>query len=299
MRSFIDLQDLFAAYQTTAIGLRPEGMRLLQGAAAIAAGDDSSIWNLLDSIPTPDLILPISGAGFFDVYTSVIAALIAGTGPLDPIAAAKRNLTAWGDKAPAWDGGFRTLNTRLNAAPRLAFTFELPLSTTTDLWGLWRLADPCPGPSARLALGALNMNVQFAHLLNFAPLASDWYTPSAMVAAYQNPNKAPWNPASPITWDTTFGPTGTLRAVVSGLICVSGLTVDYTSSIAFSADDQAAILSHAEAGIWPYYLDQTVATTRVTFNASNHISVSISSDRTTPIVIGAAVQSASAFFVGH
>jgi hypothetical protein len=299
MRSFADLQSLFAAYQATAIGLQPDEMKICQGAAVVPTGNDQVIWDLLDQTPAPGLVLPTGSDGFFDAYVAVIAALVASSNPLDPIAAAKRNLADWGARPAAWDGGYKTMTTRLNAAPRFAFKFDIPASTGTKLWGLWRQSDPSPGSSARLASGAMAVSVHFGRLLNFAPPASDWYTPSAMTAAYQNPNKAPWNPASATTWETTFGANGALRSVVAGLICVADIAVDYTSSAPLSAAEQDEVAANAGSGLWPYYVDGRTAMTRVTVDPAQTLSVTIATDRTTPIIIGASVQTAASFFVGH
>jgi hypothetical protein len=299
MRTFDELQSLFAANQAIAIGYASGVAKIYQGARVAPVNNDQFLWDLLDHLPTSGAIQRDGADTFFAAYAEVIGALVASSSPLDPLNAAKRNLADWGQTPPAWIGGYKTMTTRLNAASKIGFKFDVAATPDPGFWGLWRQADPVPGPSARLAASAMSVSIQLGRLLNFAPGPADWYTPAAMAAAYQNPNNAPWNPNSSVTWDTTFGPNGTLRNVVSGLTCASGIVARFVSPVTFGADEQDEIRAAADKGLWPYYLDKTHAATKIVFDGTDGISVTITAEQKIPVFIGVVVQPAAGYFGGQ
>lgn len=300
MRGFYQLQSLFAAQTATAIGLTPSSMNVYQAAQLPPADSDEFLWALLNQIPGAGPVQSASGsATFFDAYATVINALVAGSNPLDAVAAAKRNLAAWGADPPAWTRGYKSMAKQLGAAPRLEFSFSLRADEDPPVWGLWRDAEAVEGPSARFAAGPLNMKTAFGRLLNFAPQASDWYTPSAMSLAYHNPGKAPWDQNSPVNWESTFGEDGSLNRVVTGLICVKDIRLSYESEAAYPDEDQAQITAGSTAGLWPYYLNEHSAATQVAFDRIGTLAASVDSSANTPVVIGVVTQSAARFFGGQ
>jgi len=296
MNSFDDIQTAFGSCQAQAIGPGASGMKIYQGAQTAPPGDDAFLWGLLDQIPPDGPILSGGGASFFALYSALIDSLIAGQSPLDPIKAAKKNLADWGKKPPAWEQGYTTLAKTLKVAPRLEFSFQPLPSPDPGYWGLCTSSSAAPGAVGLFAESGLTMKVDFGHLLLFAPQADDWYTQSAIAAAYQNPSSPPWNPASGITWESTFGSSGTLRTVVTGLVCVSSLNVTYDSQASYTPEMQGEIEGCARSGLWPYYLAQDSASNRATFDGSGKLKVSTTTKKDTIILVGAAVAPAAQFF---
>lgn len=299
MSSFNQLQSLFAAYQASAIGFGPTGMQNMQGAVAPPANDDQFLWDIFNTVPTPGPLFRPSGRQFFDGYAAVIDSLVATSNVLDPVAAAKEQLKDWGDHPPAWDAGYAKMKKKLDSAQSLKFTFGLQAEPHDGFWGLWAQSDAAPGIAARFAAGEVSATVEFRRLLNFAPTPADWYVQSAISYAYKNPDSKPWDPASSITWETAFGPHGTLRYIVSSLVCVSGASVKYTSSSSFTAAEQDEVKAQADHGLWPYYLPKSAADTTVSFDGDGKISVSIASKANTPIVIGVTSLPADKYFTGR
>lgn len=299
MSSFNQLQSLFAAYQATAIGFGPKSMQSLQGAVVLPANDDQFLWDIFNIVPIPGLLFRHSGHQFFDGYAAVIDSLIATNNVLDPVAAAKEQLKDWGNRPPAWDAGYTKMKKRLDSAQSLKFSFGQQAEPQDGFWGLWAQSDAAPGIAARFAAGDVSMTVEFRRLLNFAPAPADWYVQTAISYAYKNPDHNPWNPASPITWETTFGPKGTLRNIVSSLVCVSDISVKYTSTSSFTAAEQDEVRAEADHGLWPYYLPKSAATTTVSFDGDGAISVSVVSKANTPIVIGVTSLPADKYFTGR
>lgn len=299
MSSFLQLQSIFAAYQATAIGFGPNGMQNFQGAVVPPGNDDQFLWDLFNIVPLPGPLFKESGNQFFDSYAAVIESLTTqGNNPLDPVAAAKEQLKEWGSRPPAWDVGYAKMKKRLGSAPTVKFSFNQQAEPQDDFWGLWARSEAVAGVAGRFAVGEVHAAVEFRHLLNFAPTPDDWYVSTAMSYAYRNPDHTPWNPASPITWESTFGPDGTLHNIVTSLVCVSDISVNYTSSSSFTAAQQDQIMEHVASGMWPYYLPSESARTSVTFNGAGAISVSIVSNANVPILIGATVAPARKYFGG-
>lgn len=299
MSSFNQLQSLFAAYQATAIGFGPNGMQNLQGAAVPPASDDQYLWDILNIVPAPGLLFRPTGHLFFDGYAEVINALVATHDPLDPVAAAKEQLKEWGSRPPAWDAGYAKMKKRLDSAQNQKFTFGLPGEQQENFWGLWAHSEATPGIAARFAAGDVNATVEFRRLYDFAPSPDDWYVSTAISYAYRNPDRKPWNPNSSVTWETAFGPEGTLRRIVTSLVCVSEISVTYSSSSPFSAAEQDEVKVQADQGLWPYYLPKNAAATTVSFNGDGEISVDIATKANKPIVIGVTSLPAERYFTGR
>lgn len=299
MSSFNQLQSLFAAYQASAIGFGPTGMQNMQGAMVPPANDDQFLWDIFNTVPTPGPLFRPSGHQFFAGYAAVIDSLIATSNVLDPVAAAKEQLKDWGDRPPAWDAGYAKMKKKLDSAQSLKFSFGQQAEPQDGYWGLWAQSDATPGIAARFAAGEVSATVEFRRLLNFAPTPADWYVQSAISYAYRNPDRTPWDPASSITWETAFGPNGTLRHIVASLVCVSGISVTYSSSSPFSVAEQDEVKAQAEHGLWPYYLSKSAADTTVSFDAAGTISVSVASKASAPIVIGVTSLPADKYFTGR
>jgi hypothetical protein len=294
MTSFDDLQARFVAAELTMLGRPAPTGRVLQPALPLPARDDQALWSLFDAIPLDTPLYAPSGTEFFTAYSTLIGALVAGTNPLDPIAAAKRRLAVWGTKPPTWSVGSAGMAKLLKAAPSLSFPFSSPAGPQSGFWGLWAGSAPALGPSVQFAAGDVSATLAFDHVLAFAPTPGDWYVSSALSLAYGTRTGAPWPPGSTVTWDSTFGPDGTMPRFLAALTVVSGLKVRVTSTAAFSTTDQALILLSAAAGLWPYYLDVTAAETSVRFDASGQIAIA-TDNRSSSIVLAATVLSAGEF----
>lgn len=286
MRNFDDVQQYFIARQIEAIGLPSNTVKIYQG-AIFPAPDDNALWELLDQLPSSGVIQYNNQGSFFENYSILVNALVASPNILDPIAAAQRNLTNWGEQPPAWEKGYRSMEKQLSSAPKISFEFELPVSASSSFWGIWHNSDPMTGLSSAIALSALSVKVSFGHLLHFTPQPDDWYTGIALKMAYQNPNKTPpWQPDDLISWDSMFGITGSLHQLVTGLICVSDIKVEYTISAHFTDQHLNEIKEYNGGGVWPYYLSNKNAVTKFQINTDGDLHVSIISTKGMPIIIG-------------
>ncbi|MFM0594935.1 hypothetical protein [Paraburkholderia dilworthii] len=301
MTSFVDLQQQFAKTEFAAIGVDPSRGQVFQPAAALTA-DDSVLWSYLDTIPGAPPIFSSAGGGsgetFFQAYSALINSLIAGANPLDPIKAAKQRLTNWGDKPPAWSVGVAGLARQLHSASTISFGFSNNAVADPAFWGLWSNSEPAAGPSVSFASGNVSGQFKFKNALLFAPAPADWYVSSALSLAHATKTGNPWNPDSPINWQTTFGPNGNMQSFVGGLYVVSGLNIQFTSSTAFSKADQRVISEAGSQGMWPYYLGISNAITKVQFVPQGQMTVSVMSGANVPIVIAASVLSATQYLGG-
>ncbi|SEP46213.1 hypothetical protein SAMN04487843_12327 [Methylobacterium sp. ap11] len=292
MSSFDTLQSRFVDRELQASGLA--GAAILQPAALLAAGDDAALWTWFDAIPQPGPVYAPAGPDFFSAYAAVIGALVPSGGPLDPIAAAQARLAAWGTAPPTWSVGAAGLSRALAAAPGLTFDFAEAAAPGPGYWGL--VGGAPRGPDAIFAGGTVRAKVAWDHGLAFAPQPGDWYVSSALSLAYRMPGKAPWNPDAAVTWDTAFGPGGTLERMTAGLLVVSGLAVSASSDAPFDAASQALVRAGAAvAGIWPYHLPASAATTTVAFDAAGCLRLTVAGKPKAAIAVAAIVQDAAGY----
>ena len=126
------------------------------------------------------------------------------------IGEAKRRLAAWGSKPPDWSIGCAGLLKLLGSAASLAFPFTSTAVPEPGFWGLWTESPTAGGPSAQFASGDVSADLSFAHALTFAPTPGDWYVSSALALAHATRSGPPWPSGSDVTWNSTFGPDGTM-----------------------------------------------------------------------------------------
>ncbi|MFE0757105.1 hypothetical protein ACFW16_24310 [Inquilinus sp. NPDC058860] len=293
MTSFDELQARFAAAELAALAHPAPRGRVLQPALPLPTGDDQALWSLFDAIPLGSPIYAASGTRFFTAYAALIGALVAGTNPLDPIAAAKRRLTAWGARPPDWSIGCAGLLKLLGSAPSLAFPFTSTAVPEPGFWGLWAKSPTAGGPSAQFASGDVSADLSFAHALSFAPRPGDWYVSSALALAYATRSGPPWPGGSDVTWDSTFGPDGTMPRVLAGLSVVAAIDARSASTAVFGPADQALIRSNAALGLWPYYLDGPG--TSVGFDGAGRIAIRTTSGPKQPVAVAATVLTAGEY----
>lgn len=293
MTSFDELQARFAATELAALGQPAPRGRVLQPALALPTDDDRALWSLFDAIPLGSPIYAASGTRFFTAYSALIGALVAGANPLDPVAAAKRRLAAWGSKPPDWSIGCAGLLKLLKSAPSLAFPFTSTAVPEPGFWGLWTESPTAAGPSAQFAAGDVFADLSFTHVLPFAPRPGDWYVSSALALAYATGSGPPWPGGSDVTWDSTFGPDGTMPRFLAGLSVVAGIDARSASTAAFSPVDQALIRSNAALGLWPYYLSGPGMS--VGFDGAGRITIRTTSEPKQPVAIAATVLTAGEY----
>ncbi|RKP43888.1 hypothetical protein [Trinickia fusca] len=300
MTSFVELQQRFITTEFGALGIVASHAQVLQPASALPT-DDATLWSLFNTIPSDStLFSPDGDETFFAAYSALIDSLIPGSGLLDPIAVAKRKLEEWGHADPAWSVGYAGLISQLNLAPSNEFPFSNPGGPASPFWGLWGGSAPASGQSVAFAAGDVSGQFAFANVLPFAPTPSDWYVSSALSLAYAKHSGKPWNPDSPITWDSTFGPSGNMQRFVTSLYVVAGLSAQYVSSTKFSKADQQAIQENAADGMWPYYLGPGAAgaTTKIQFDAQGKMKVGLTTGSGQPVVIAALVLPAAQYLGG-
>lgn len=293
MTSFDEMQARFVAAELAVLAHPAPRGRVLQPALPLPTDDDQALWSLFDAIPLGSPIYAASGTRFFTAYSALIDALVAGKNPLDPVATAKRQLAAWGDKPPDWSVGCAGLLKLLASAPSLAFPFTSTAVPEPGFWGLWTESPTAGGPSAQFASGDVSADLSFAHALTFAPTPGDWYVASALSLAYATRSGPPWPDGSDVTWDSTFGPDGTMPRFLAGLTVVAQIDARSASTAVFSPADQELIRSNADLGLWPYYLGGSG--TSVGFDGDGRITIRTTSEPKRPVAVAATVLTAGEY----
>lgn len=236
---------------------------------------------------------------------------------LDPIATAQNELTLiYTDqnglpKGFNWTLSYDDMVGQLNSSPSRQFTFDSSTmnSNVSTAWtkgsnagffGLWGGSTTSSSISQQFASSRITINASFDNVLVFADTPGLWYNSAAMALAFANKTGNPWSAQSSINWDNTFGNNGNLQRFAANLIIASGMTVTVTSDATYSTLDQQTITSSGHAGFWPFYSGSSgsSSTNTATFNEQGQMTITTSSVRGVPIVLGVNVLPVSQF-VGH
>lgn len=230
---------------------------------------------------------------------------------LDPVFAAQMNVTPYkpaGVDPVDFSQGYAKLKQLLKVAPSRSFTvktssWDTNVSHTwsqgsnSGFFGLWGGSSSQSSLSEKFASSGVGLEARFNNVLVFAPTPGDWYTSSALGLAYNNRDKAPWDPAKPINWTNTFGPSGNMQRFMANLVVVSGMTIIVTSAASYTSVEQTEIRNNSGAGLWPFYCTNSSggSSTDVSFNAAGNMVVKIASKSGIPVVIGGTVLSAGQY----
>lgn len=238
---------------------------------------------------------------------------------LDPIATAQNELTLIyttpginGLPLPYnWSLSYNDMITQLNSSPSRQFTFDSSKMDTnvskswtkggnSGFFGLWGGSTINTSISQQFASSNVKVTASFDNVFTFSDTPGLWYNSSAMALAFANKTGNPWSSQSSINWDNTFGANGNMQRFAANLIIASGMSVTVTSDASYSSLDQQTITSSGHAGFWPFYSGSSGSSTTntVTFNQQGQMSITTSSVRGVPIVLGVNVLPVSQF-VGH
>jgi hypothetical protein len=236
---------------------------------------------------------------------------------LDPIATAQNELTLiYTDmnglpKPFNWTLSYNDMVTQLNSSPSRQFSFDSSTmnSNVSTSWtkgsnsgffGLWGGSTTTSSISQQFASSHVTVTASFDNVLVFANTPGYWYYSSAMGLAFANKTGNPWSAQSSINWNNTFGTNGNMQLFSANLIIASGMTVKVTSDASYSTLDQQTITSSGSSGFWPFYSGSSgsSSTNTATFNEQGQMTITTTSLKGVPIVLGLNVLPV-AQFVGH
>lgn len=254
----------------------------------------------------------IAAPGVANIGSSDYAAIL-----LDPVATAQNELTLiYTDlnglpKPFNWSLSYNDMVTQLNSSPSRQFNFDSATmnSNVSTSWtkggnsgffGLWGGSTTTSSISEQFASSHIKVTASFDNVLVFADTPGLWYYSSAMGLAFANKTGNPWSAQSSINWDNTFGNNGNMQRFAANLIIASGMSVTVTSDASYSSLDQQTITSSGHAGFWPFYSGSSgsSSTNTVTFSQSGQMSITTSSIKGVPVVLGVNVLPVGQF-VGH
>jgi hypothetical protein len=236
---------------------------------------------------------------------------------LDPIATAQNELTLIYTDANGlplnfnWSLTYNDMIAQLGSSPSRQFTFDSATmnSNVASSWtkgsnlgffGLWGGSSATSAISQQFAASHVKIAASFDHVLVLANVPGHWYYSSAMGLAFANKTGNPWSPQSSINWNNTFGNNGNMQRFAANLIIASGMSVSVTSDASFSTLDQQTITSGGHAGFWPFYAGSSgsSSTNTATFNEKGQMTITTSSIKGMPVILGLNVLPVSQF-VGH
>jgi hypothetical protein len=127
-----------------------------------------------------------------------------------------------------------------------------------------------------------------------------WYNSSVMGMAYTTQDNTLWAPGVTPNWNSTFGPNGNILRMCTALIVVDGISSSITSGAAFSASQFQQFQAAASGGIWPFLQASGSGgwTNSATQNADSTITVTSTSPKGNPCILGVLVSGASTLWGG-
>jgi hypothetical protein len=285
MMRFETLQQHFVTAEFNVLGISSDLGCLFQPAQFLGEKEDNALWYLFNTIPQNSFIYRATENEFFTVYVALINSLTPpGSSPLDPIRSAKNKIALWGDKPPSWNSSSLILNELLEKSAKVKFPFQLSSTNNASFWGLLAGASI----EEHFASGDITAAITMDHAMCFTPSPADWFVSSALSMAFSTKAGLPWDPNSKITWDSTFGPNGTLAFILTNLTLVSGLTITYQSTAQMSNDEFQTLQQHCQYGLWPYYVTASDGQTQVSMH-EQQISVTISTLKNKPMILAATI----------
>jgi hypothetical protein len=236
---------------------------------------------------------------------------------LDPIATAQNELALVYTDATGlpsafdWALKYDDMVVQLNASPSRSFNFSSSTmnSNVSSSWtkgsnsgffGLWGSSSTTSSISEQFSSSQITVNASFDNVMVYSNTPGNWYYSSAMGLAYANKTGNPWSDSS-INWDNTFGaPKGNMQRFAANLIIASGMSVTVTSDASYSTLDQQTITSSGSSGFWPFYCGSggSSSTNKAAFNKQGQMTITTSSVKGVPVVLGVNVLPVGQF-VGH
>ena len=91
-----------------------------------------------------------------------------------------------------------------------------------------------------------------------------------------------------------------MQRFASTLVIANEMNIKVTSNASYSESEQEQIRNNSSAGLWPFYCSSSSggSNTSTAFNAAGNMTVTITSQKNVPVVIGCIVLSASQY-LGH
>ncbi|MEN2470310.1 MULTISPECIES: hypothetical protein [Burkholderia] len=233
---------------------------------------------------------------------------------LDPVFAAQENVRPYlpsGKKSVTFVPGFSKMLALLKKAPFRSFhvgtnSWQTDVSSTwtqgsnSGFFGLWGGSSYTSTLSQKFASSGVSVDASFRNVLPFNVTPGNWYSSSAFGLAFNNPGSEPWAPGKKPNWETTFGSSGNMQRFASSLVIVNEMNVTVTSNATYSESEQEQIRRNSSSGLWPFYCSggSSGSNTSASFNATGNMTVTITSKKGVPVVIGCIVLSASQY-LGH
>ena len=152
-----------------------------------------------------------------------------------------------------------------------------------------------PDVSRHFALGPVTVDISAKSYAVCTVVPGPWYSSALLNAGYANQSGPPWPPNPNPTWQDRFGPNGTLRRGIIGIVLADGVTATVRSGAHFTEADRRSIQDNASKGLWPLYIP---ASNVVTFDGDNSLTIETITQPGIPVVLGNNVMEIG-HYLGH
>jgi len=153
--------------------------------------------------------------------------------------------------------------------------------------------------SDKICSGRITMNLTFGRVVpQFICQPGNWFNGAVLEQAYKTSDNTLWVPGVTPTWDTSFGPNGSMKTFAQSICVLDGISGTITCDTSFSASEQQTIQSYNNKGFWPFYATSSSSTSynKATFDSSGRMTINISSPLGNPKIFGVSVSDISAIF---
>jgi hypothetical protein len=126
-----------------------------------------------------------------------------------------------------------------------------------------------------------------------------WYYSAALGLGYQAHDELTWSQPHP-TREETFGPSGTLSSIKTGLVLVSGLKVTLRSAVSFSNEQRQTVSASAKLGFFPFFSAEASGGWHheFKFDDAGGMTVTSTVPESATVVLGAIVTPAASIYGG-
>lgn len=153
--------------------------------------------------------------------------------------------------------------------------------------------------SDKICAGHVTMNLSFSRVVpQFICQPGNWFNGAVLEQAYKTSDNTLWAAGVTPSWDTSFGPNGTLKTFAQSICVLDGISGSITCDSSFSSSEQQTIQSYSSKGFWPFYETTSSSSSyyKVTFDSSGRMTMNINSPLGNPKIFGVSVSDITAIF---
>jgi len=152
--------------------------------------------------------------------------------------------------------------------------------------------------SKKICSDEVHVNVKWESTAQLRPVKGGWFNSGVLSTAYKRNDFTYWSLAAVPNWQDTFGASGSLSFLNSSFWVGDGMTLTLTTTHKFSKEEKADLNVAASGGIWPFFRASASggSQTKVGFNEDDTATITVTTTKGAPKIIGAVVTTVQEVF---